>query len=63
MPIKAAAAVVSLLALAAAPVAFAKGSVTIDGKFLAALQPAKFPATQVALTRQDQMRSCQVPGS
>ena len=58
MRTKAASAVVALLALAGTPSALAKGSVSIDGKLVAALK-APSPFAPVSLARQDQMRSCQ----
>ena len=60
---KAATAVVALLALAATPTALAKGSVSIDGRLVAALKAVSASAVPVSLTRKDHMRSCQVGAS
>jgi len=61
---KAATALVALLALAATPSAFAKGSVTIDGQLAVALRALSAHAVPAALSRnKDQMRSCQVGAS
>lgn len=63
MRTKAATAVLALLALAATPAALAKGSVTIEGRLVAALQRLHVQVAPVALTKKDRMRSCQVGAS
>lgn len=59
---KAVTAVIALLALAAAPSALAKGSVTIDTRLISALKVSS-AAVPVALERKDRLRSCQVGAS
>jgi hypothetical protein len=63
MRTRAAIAVLALLALAGTPAAFAKGSVTIDGRLIAAVQGLHAHLTPVVLTKKDRMKSCQVGAS
>jgi hypothetical protein len=63
MRTKVAIVVLALLALAAAPVGLAKGSVTIQSSLVLAFRGLHGQLAPVALTRKDKVRSCQAPAS
>jgi hypothetical protein len=63
MRTKAAIAVVALLAVAGPPAALARGTVTIDGRIVAALKGHVWKPVPVVIKSKDKIRSCQAGAS